>query len=228
MVRQLGHYHCVGWFIEENSPQQYQVGVDSTIFYGKAPSGFIKSLPNVKENGFGTLMQNFIPKDYLGKQVQLSCFIKYNNVLSWTGIWIRVDSVNGGIDNMYDRRLNGTSDWKSVSSTVNVPEDTTNVLSWTGIWIRVDSVNGGIDNMYDRRLNGTSDWKSVSSTVNVPEDTTVLDFGILLRGDGEAWLDDCSFEVVDPPMENVNFPIPISNPDVANSGMLPYPISLSF
>ncbi|GES99889.1 helix-turn-helix transcriptional regulator [Rhizophagus clarus] len=172
----FGQTPPVGWFIEENSPQQYQVGVDSTIFYGKAPSGFIKSLPNVKENGFGTLMQNFIPKDYLGKQVQLSCFIKYNNV-----------------------------------------------LSWTGIWIRVDSVNGGIDNMYDRRLNGTSDWKSVSSTVNVPEDTTVLDFG-----DGEAWLDDCSFEVVDPPMENVNFPIPISNPDVANSGMLPYPISLSF
>jgi hypothetical protein len=31
----------------------------------------------------------------------------FQNVLSWTAMWIRVDSVYGGLDNMYDRRLNG-------------------------------------------------------------------------------------------------------------------------
>jgi hypothetical protein len=105
---------------------------------------------------------------------------------------------------------------------------------------------------------GTGGWKSVESTVNVPEDTTVLAFGILLSGKyhhyffffiffffeynrnyqnfiftfcylggGEAWLDDCSFEIVDPPIESA-FPVPLVNPNFDNTGMLPYPINLSF
>ncbi|GES99894.1 helix-turn-helix transcriptional regulator [Rhizophagus clarus] len=114
----------VGWFSAGDSQQEYQMGIDYTTFYGKAPSGFIKSLPNVNESGFGTLMQNFFPKDYLGKHVRFSCAIKYNNVLNWAGMWVRVDSVNGGLDNMYGRRITGTGDWKVVENIVNVPGDT--------------------------------------------------------------------------------------------------------
>ncbi|RIA94780.1 hypothetical protein C1645_759284 [Glomus cerebriforme] len=159
------------------------MGVDSTVFYGSAPgrSGIIKSLPNINPNGFGTLMQEFIPKDYLGKRVQLSGFIKNNNVLGWVGMWMRVDSVNGSFDNMSNRPINGTGDWKSVENVLDVPEDTSN-----------------------------------------------LAFGILLVGEGEAWLDECKFEIVDPTLVPTTEILNNAVPFVDTTGELNYPINLSF
>ncbi|GBC05376.1 hypothetical protein RclHR1_00620016 [Rhizophagus clarus] len=124
-VSQVSYELPAEWFRAGNSSQDYEMGLDYTIFYGKAPSGFIKSRANFSEYGFGILMQEFFPKDYLGKQVRLTCTMKYNNVLGWTGILIQVYSINGMYDDMRNRKITGTSGWKEINSIVNVPEDTT-------------------------------------------------------------------------------------------------------
>ncbi|CAB4415041.1 unnamed protein product [Rhizophagus irregularis] len=124
---QISYDLPAGWAPDGNA--QYDIGVDYATFYEKAPSGFIKSPSNINSlnpNPFGILAQTFIPKEYLGKQVRLTCFIKYSNVSSSMGLLLHVHSVNGGFDNTANKNsiINGSGDWAKFVSVVNVPEDT--------------------------------------------------------------------------------------------------------
>ncbi|RIA86335.1 hypothetical protein C1645_829437 [Glomus cerebriforme] len=163
-----------GWFSAGDSPNDYLMGVDHTIFYGRAPgsSGFIKALPSANDKGFGTMMQNFFPKKFIGKRVRLSCFVKHENVLGWAGMWMRVDTIMENV----------------------------------------------LDNMFDRKITGTGDWVKFESVLDVPKDTINLAFGILLSGAGEAWLDNCKFEIVDSSVSTT----------ATTPKKLDHPINLSF
>jgi hypothetical protein len=46
-------------------------------------------------DGFGTLMQDFRAKQYVGKRVRFSAFVKSENVEGWAGLWMRVDKGEG-------------------------------------------------------------------------------------------------------------------------------------
>ncbi|GBB87599.1 hypothetical protein RclHR1_14070006 [Rhizophagus clarus] len=170
-----------GWIRAGSKPEEYQMGVDSAIFYGTAAtgnSGFIKSLPGVNYNEFGTLMQSFTPKEFKDKRLQLSCFIKYENILGIAGLWMRVDTA----------------------------EEQT------------------IDNMLDRPIKGTGNWTEFANVLDVPKDALNISFGILLSGDGQAWLDDCKFDVVDKSVPVTStFTDHIPNPLKSD-----HPINLSF
>ncbi|CAI2162930.1 15719_t:CDS:2 [Funneliformis geosporum] len=157
-----------GWFKAGSHRENYLMGVDSTIFYGEAPgsSGSVKSISNF--NGFGTLMQNFFPKEYLDKRVRLSAFVKSNNVTGWAGMWMRADTVS----NQY------------------------------------------LDNMLN--------------VLDISEFATNLAFGILLSGEGEVWLDECKFEIVDPKIVNLTDVVVFDEGVEANPNALQYPINLSF
>ena len=52
------------------------------------------------------------------------------------------------------------------------------------------------DNMQNRAINGTQPWKQYDVVFDVPQDAMGIFFGILLRGSGEVWMNDVSFEVV--------------------------------
>jgi len=68
-----------------------------------------------------------------------------------------------------------------------------------GIWLRIDAADGdtvGFDNMDDRPIAGTSDWTRFDVVVDVPPDAVRLAYGILLIGEGHAWIDDVTFETV--------------------------------
>ncbi|CAB4477976.1 hypothetical protein RhiirA5_421010 [Rhizophagus irregularis] len=128
---QISYVLPEGWFFDGGTPQNYGAGVDYATFYEKAPSGFLKSHPNISSlnsNSHGFLVQRFIPSEYLGKQVRLTCFIKYSDVSSSSsmGLYLKVFSVNGGFDNTFNKNaiINGAGDWKKFESVVNVPEDT--------------------------------------------------------------------------------------------------------
>ena len=75
---------------------------------------------------------------------------------------------------------------------------TENVKGMAGVWLRVDAGIKPVafDNMMNRPLSQTNPWTPVSIVLDVDPQATVLAFGILLAGQGSAWIDDVSFEAV--------------------------------
>lgn len=119
-----------GWFLAGSNPEWYEIGVENnTERDGKV--GYLKSTrTKIKEKGFGTIMQQFTPQDYLGKKVKLSGYIKALNIDKWAGMWMRVDGDNSNphkrslsFDNMQDRPIKGTVDWKKYEIILDVPEE---------------------------------------------------------------------------------------------------------
>ena len=136
-----------GWFKAGNSPESYEIGIESDVARG-GKVAYMKSIkPKIK--GFGSLMQGFIPTEYLGKRVKLSGHLKTKDVQGWSGMWMRIDgeTVQGksakmlGFDNMNDRRITGTTDWKQYEIILDVPSESKLIaygilISGTGsIWM---------------------------------------------------------------------------------------------
>ena len=69
-----------------------------------------------------------------------------------------------------------------------------------GAWVRIDKENGDLvqfDNMENRSIIGTTDWNYYTIVLDVPEESTAINFGVLLVGSGEVWIDGIKFEEVD-------------------------------
>jgi len=74
---------------------------------------------------FASLYQDFSSQNYKGKKVKFSGFVKTKDVSDWSGIWMRVDDSNQvlAFDNMEDRRITGTNDWKKYDVVLEVPKE---------------------------------------------------------------------------------------------------------
>jgi len=132
-----------GWFPAGKSPVSYNMGVDTKIVHGGKTSGFIKSKSN-KPEGFGTLMQMCQAKDYLGKRVRMTSYIKAEDINNWAGMWMRVDGAANkslSFDNMRQRPIKGSKEWQKYEIVLDVPENSINlafgiILDGTGqAWI---------------------------------------------------------------------------------------------
>ncbi|MFG6094577.1 hypothetical protein SPB21_04970 [Leptothoe sp. ISB3NOV94-8A] len=74
------------------------------------------------------------------------------------------------------------------------------VEDWAGLWMRVDSASGQVlsfDNMENRSIQGTTEWQPYDIVLDVPVESNNIAFGLLLAGDGQVWMDNLQFEVVD-------------------------------
>ena len=73
-----------------------------------------------------------------------------------------------------------------------------NIAQYAGLWLRVDGAGYSLnfDNMSNRPIKGTTDWKKYEVVLDVPEESIAIAFGILLRGEGQVWIDDLQLEVV--------------------------------
>jgi hypothetical protein len=100
------------WFLTGSNPQDYGYGIDSSVSMSGTGSGYLKSIVAKPDpNGFGTLMQQFVDTEYLGKNVRMSGYVKADGVEQWAGLWMRVDRPNSTIlsfDNMQERPIKGT------------------------------------------------------------------------------------------------------------------------
>jgi len=118
-----------GWYKAGSDPEAYDFELDKS--QGKpAPSAVLTSNESSEESGFGTLMQSFMPEEYLGKRVQLSAWVKTEDIKNWSGLWMRVDAntkKNGSFDNMQNRPIKGTSEWTRYSIVLEVSEDAKNL-----------------------------------------------------------------------------------------------------
>lgn len=86
-----------------------------------------------------------------------------------------------------------------------------NVNKWAGLWMRVDAGSKAVafDNMQSRPIQGTNGWTKYEVVLNVPINATSISFGVLMSSNGEVWLNNVSFEEV--------------NPDVPTTEYLPRP-----
>ena len=115
--------------------------IHKTTFNGH-PSAYLKAkVPGVE--GFGTLMQDFRADHYAGKRVRFSAFVKTEGAQDWAGLWMRIDKGSQllAFDNMQDRSIKGTTEWKKYDVVLDVPQNASGIffgvlLNGTGtVWL---------------------------------------------------------------------------------------------
>ena len=112
-----------GWFPAGSNPSEYEMGIDNSTFQNGNSCAYIKSKAP-KENEFGTLMQTISAENYLEKRLQFSGYIKSEDVKGWSGMWMRIDGQDNqqlGFDNMQNRLIKGTTDWKKYEIVLDIP-----------------------------------------------------------------------------------------------------------
>jgi len=108
--------------------EDYEIVLDTTTGYKDETSLLLQTDKEIPTDGFGAAMRelNSIGQ-FKGQRVQLSGYIKTENVSEWAGLWFRVDGVGRGnqlaFDNMYDRAPTGTTDWQYFSLVLDIPGD---------------------------------------------------------------------------------------------------------
>lgn len=137
----------IGWFKTGSAPGSYDIGIDKGAGQDGKNAATIKSIDK-EIDGFGTLMQNYLPDNYLGRRVRMSGMVKTKDVADWAGLWLRIDQKGSqgsvGFDNMHDgkkdRSIKGTTEWTKYEIVLDVPVKATNMafgalLAGTGqIW----------------------------------------------------------------------------------------------
>ena len=118
-----------GWYLSGTKPQNYLTGIDPGCTYQGLPYAYLKGKPTATE-GFGTLAQQFSATDYPGKRVRFTAWVKSENVNSWAGLWMRIDAGSRMLvlDNMQNRAIKGTTDWRQYSVVLDVPNDATGIF----------------------------------------------------------------------------------------------------
>ena len=116
-----------GWFKAGSHPQNYEMSIDAAVMHSGKACAHIKSIGD-KAEGFGTLMQAFKADVYRGKRVRMSAWMKTENAES-AQLWMRLDGEMRtlGFDNMNNRAVKGTTEWKRYEITLDVPQDTLNI-----------------------------------------------------------------------------------------------------
>ena len=118
-----------GWWKNGSKPAAYDVGIDPTQPYKQPISVYVKSLdPKATEGSFGGTMQMCRAESFRGKRLKFTGYVKTRDVFGTANLWFRVDDENGKIlafDNMQDRPIKGTTDWKEYSVVLDVPEKAT-------------------------------------------------------------------------------------------------------
>ena len=118
------------WTIGGTRIQDYDMGLDPAT--GCALIRYRDVLgtpgPDTPIGGFGSLMQNFLAENYLGKRLRLTAQLKAQEVTGIASLWMRVDAERGrtlAFDNMEGRGsggpLTGTAGWQERSIVMDVP-----------------------------------------------------------------------------------------------------------
>jgi len=113
------------WFLAGPHPKDYMVSMDSKHAYSGSASALLES-KSENARGFGTLMQQSAPGIYSGKRVCMTGYVRCEDVKNWSGLWFRVDGEEGkrlAFDNMSDRPIRESSEWKQYHIVLEVPEE---------------------------------------------------------------------------------------------------------
>jgi hypothetical protein len=113
-----------GWTFGANRTN-YKAGLDNLTSENGQVSATIESIVDNPAD-FCTLMQNSVVKDFSGKRVKMTGFIKSQGIDDTASMWIRVDDFGNKIfadfDNMWDRPVVGTRNWTKCEIVFDVPD----------------------------------------------------------------------------------------------------------
>ena len=120
-----------GWLLTGSMPGSYDIGTSPQGGQNRGPAGFLKS--KAESAGFGTLMQMVQADEYRGRRVRFAATVRTENVVKWSGIWLRVDgprredgkSASLAFDNMQNRPIVGTTGWQRHEVVLDVPPSAT-------------------------------------------------------------------------------------------------------
>ena len=122
----------------------YNVGIDSMVVHGGSRSAYIQ-FRGFEPQGWATVMQTFRADEYRGKRVRLSAFVKTENVETGALLWMRVDGPDDSVlalDNMGNRPIRGTTDWRSYDVVLEIPQRAQAVAigllldrGWGRVWV---------------------------------------------------------------------------------------------
>lgn len=118
-----------GWILTGTNPDKYTIKADHEVFHTGSKSGYLGSTQQTNEEQFGTLMQSFLAKKWIGKRLKMSCYIKTKEAMKCAA-WCRIDTKNGDVikfDNMENRSIHGTTDWNYYSIVLDVLEDSASI-----------------------------------------------------------------------------------------------------
>lgn len=110
-----------GWWTTGSAPQDFDFAITQSGCVA-VKCAFIRAKGS-NPGGFGTLMQQLAPDNYIGKRVRVSAMIKTFGA-ERAGLWLRIDGPNGqqlGFFNMDEHPITGTTDWKRYSAVLDVP-----------------------------------------------------------------------------------------------------------
>ena len=118
-----------GWYITGTSTQKYKARFDEETYHeGKRAVAFYsEDQEEITEMDFGTLMQRFQAKQYIGKRMRFSGFIQTEKV-QWCGLWMRVDDKQDNLiafDNMAHRGITGSVPWNYYACVLDIAEEAT-------------------------------------------------------------------------------------------------------
>ncbi len=103
----------------------YRAGLDTIISEHGQTSATIESIVENPAD-FCTLMQSSVIKEFSGKRVKMTGFIKSQGTNATGSMWVRVDDFGNKIfadfDNMMDRPVKGDMDWTKCEIIFDVPE----------------------------------------------------------------------------------------------------------
>jgi RNA polymerase sigma factor (sigma-70 family) len=119
-----------GWFLSD--AKEFDSGIDATDSHSGNECTYLKSIAS-KPKTFGFLSKSISAGPYLGKRLKMSAFVKtkLENEAS-AQLWLRADGAwknrAGCFDNMYERAIEGTTEWVKYEVAVDVPATANRVV----------------------------------------------------------------------------------------------------
>lgn len=113
-----------GWsFHQTGDANRCQPGISR----GLAKSGDTSAFLWAKEqhpDHFCAMQQFIRSDDFRGKRIKLSAWVRADNVVGWSGLWMRIDGEEETMpfDNMQNRPIQGTHDWTRHVIVLDVPQ----------------------------------------------------------------------------------------------------------
>lgn len=108
----------------------YTLRIDDAVKKSGNNSLLLEAPAEKKEGDVGIATISF-PAGYEGKEIELSGYIKLENVTDgFAGLWLRIDGENGVLqfDNMMSRNIKGTADWTKYTIRLPLPADGERIL----------------------------------------------------------------------------------------------------
>jgi hypothetical protein len=112
-----------------NAALEYAMGSDASVMRDGHASTYIKNKV-ANPTSWGSTMQALPADDVRGKRLMVTGYIKTSAIAHYAEYWVRVDGADHQVlayDDMSNRPLSGTADWRAFTIVLDVPASATSV-----------------------------------------------------------------------------------------------------